>query len=889
MNQPYPFVGILYALCILWVLLFSVPTQAATGLVIEQSGTHYSGATYRELVRDLRVKVQGGYVNVRRHWRQGRWWFNPQWANLQFTYADNNVSDNLPSKVTRYDLTYTRVNGASNVYTYLNKWTLTRTADGWRWADRKGNWIEYDAEGVTQAYGDRNGNRVSFRRNLAGFIEGVIDPAGNEVVTFTLNALGNPTRVVDDSGRQVSYSWNAQDQLEAVTDVLGKTWQYGYQHFSGSTLSEHTVLASRTDPAGRQIQFVHGIIGGGSVCVSGSGLKWVYNEQTRQWEAQYQSCHQFSTSPPTLVQLKTTDSLGEREQQGYFYDAQAKTYTLSRTDANGVWVQKTVDLDGELLEERRNGRLIKQVQKDGRHRITTDARGLKTRTTYDQWRNPLKITYPDNTTVEMHYDPRYNGLTWKKDERGIVTETTYDAHGNKIEQIEAKGTPDERRTTWTYTPAGQIASRTRHHSDPAQSVTTSYQYDSKGNLTQISGPEGGITRYQDFDALGNARTRIDPRGHTWTSDYDAAGNLIRQTDPLGHITQYTYDGAGNLVQKREQGDPATTNDDRLTQYQYDARNRRIRTQYPDGSAQTLTYDGARLQSIQDETQTVIQTLHYDSEGNLAGATDAAGNTTTWDNGISGAVTYPGLRNHTQYPTYRETYGYDLRNRRTQTTQQLPAQTGPDSPARTLIRKTRYDNAGNPIEQIDAAGRSATQQYDALGRITHSTDTAGNTTQYHYDSRDNLIQVTNARNIPIRRYTYDKNNQKTQEIWPDDSKITYRYDQNGNLIEQTDRKGQITHYQYDAANRLTGQSTYKDPTAQSAGQPEKTITYTYDGHGNLIDILQSENDASGNPGHSHRITHQYDARNRKTQTTTDFGPFHKTETLTYTANGKIHSR
>ncbi len=36
MNHPYPFVGIL---CALWMLLFSVPTQAATGLVIEQSGT----------------------------------------------------------------------------------------------------------------------------------------------------------------------------------------------------------------------------------------------------------------------------------------------------------------------------------------------------------------------------------------------------------------------------------------------------------------------------------------------------------------------------------------------------------------------------------------------------------------------------------------------------------------------------------------------------------------------------------------------------------------------------------------------------------------------------------------------------------------------------------
>jgi NADPH-dependent glutamate synthase beta subunit-like oxidoreductase len=73
------------------------------------------------------------------------------------------------------------------------------------------------------------------------------------------------------------------------------------------------------------------------------------------------------------------------------YDAQRKNYTLSSIDANGVWIQKTVDLDGELLEERRNGRLVKQVLKDGNDRILVDARHLKTRTLYDQWRNPTKI------------------------------------------------------------------------------------------------------------------------------------------------------------------------------------------------------------------------------------------------------------------------------------------------------------------------------------------------------------------------------------------------------------------------------------------------------------------------------------------------------------------
>jgi len=209
-------------LAILWLMLAAPALMAASGSVIEQSGTHYSGATYRELVRDLRVKALGGYINVRRHWRQGRWWFNPQWSNLKFTYADNNVSDNQPSKITRYDLDYERVNGASNVYAFQQELTLTRTGSGWRWADRLGNWIEYDAAGITQAYGDKNNNRISFRRNLAGYIEGVLDPLGRELVTFGLNDLGDPLWVRDYSNREVSYHWNAgTGYLDGVTDVLG--------------------------------------------------------------------------------------------------------------------------------------------------------------------------------------------------------------------------------------------------------------------------------------------------------------------------------------------------------------------------------------------------------------------------------------------------------------------------------------------------------------------------------------------------------------------------------------------------------------------------------------------------------------------------------------------
>ena len=39
-----------------------------------------------EQEEDLRVKVMGGYVAVSRTWLNNRWYFNPAWAPLRFSY-----------------------------------------------------------------------------------------------------------------------------------------------------------------------------------------------------------------------------------------------------------------------------------------------------------------------------------------------------------------------------------------------------------------------------------------------------------------------------------------------------------------------------------------------------------------------------------------------------------------------------------------------------------------------------------------------------------------------------------------------------------------------------------------------------------------------------------
>ncbi len=71
------------------------------------------------------------------------------------------------------------------------------------------------------------------------------------------------------------------------------------------------------------------------------------------------------------------------------------------------------DRDGWLVQQSVGTRLVYTMIRDGTQiELTTDERGLTTRTEYDSARNPLNITYPDGTSVSATYDSVYsNPLT----------------------------------------------------------------------------------------------------------------------------------------------------------------------------------------------------------------------------------------------------------------------------------------------------------------------------------------------------------------------------------------------------------------------------------------------------------------------------------------------
>ena len=175
---------------------------------------------------------------------------------------------------------------------------------------------------------------------------------------------------------------------------------------------------------------------------------------------------------------------------------------------------------------------------------------------------------------------------------------------------------------------------------------------------------------------------------------------------------------------------------------------------------------------------IITQYGYDIDGRIIKNTDGNGNliTGTWGGASGDLDGLDGLLKSVQYPTYREDYKFDNRNRKTQVSRILNATT-------RYTSSSEYDARGNVITQIDALNRKTRIDYDALSRPIKTTDALNGITQLAYDTRDNLISITDA-NGNTTRYEYDKANRLLKETKPLGQATLYNYDGNGNLTTRT---------------------------------------------------------------------------------------------------------
>lgn len=441
----------------------------------------------------------------------------------------------------------------------------------------------------------------------------------------------------------------------------------------------------------------------------------------------------------------------------------------------------------------------------------TDARGNTRKFDYDAKGNLIKLTDEANNETNYEYlDAYVSGLRTRKIEPDQDAWEYHHAQensstslvGDLIEIVDPLvETPTDARVTFAYETwaddagsppvplPGRVHRLTRTDRNGNQSV---WEYDPSGNLatfTRVAGdPSTGadlVTTYE-CDVMGRLTRRTVDRGTGYAPryvvtawDWDVNGRLESIIDDptpgLNLVHQATYDDHGNLE--------VLTNPRGIqTRFFYDHRNRRWKIRQADNGAspretQIVYGDDDNIRRIRDARGNYTD-FTYDKQDHLVQVTDAEGYVTFFTPDENGNVLTV-QRGLTVGPSptslYRVDFEYDALNR---TTQRIVDEGA--SPHINLVTQYDYATTGG------GCGCGGTPGKQLLHRVI---DAAGKYTYLHYDQLDRLTKVV--------RKVGDTN----AEPDSDDAVISYEYDPAGNLLSCTGAEGELTEYDYDAANRL----------------------------------------------------------------------------------------
>ena len=96
--------------------------------------------------------------------------------------------------------------------------------------------------------------------------------------------------------------------------------------------------------------------------------------------------------------------------------------------------------------------------------------------------------------------------------------------------------------------------------------------------------------------------------------------------------------------------------------------------------------------------------------------------------------------------------------------------------------------------------------------------ASESVTYAHDASSRLTGVAQATQADA--LAYDPASRRTSLVLPNGITVTYTYDGNGNLATVTDRKNQVTTHSYDPTNRRT-RTEYADGSSVSFGDRRTT--------------------------------------------------------------------
>jgi YD repeat-containing protein len=759
-----------------------------------------------------------------------------------------------------------------------------RTRDGYTQT------LGYDAAGKNIAISDNLGRSIAFTYNAQGLADSVTDPDG-KVYRYTYK-----NQLVLPPGVSVMVSDHPDWALEKViypdatpgddTDNPTLTYHYEDTNFraalTGVTDEKGVRFASWTyDAQGRATSSQHA----GGAELTAIAYDDVANTRTVTNPLGKQAIYSLETFQD---QLRIKQIAGQPSANcvaadtGFLYDANG--YIAQETDGKGNIKKYTRNAKGQELSRT-------EAFGTGQARtITTSwhavfhlpvqivAPGLSTTFSYDSFGLLTSRVETDATTHTVPYSTSGQTRTWgfsytpaglldvadgplpgpgdsinyDYNANGFLSQVTNEAgHVTQITSLNGRGQPlsvtdpNGIVSTLTYDPRGWLTSVTV---DPgAAQAVTAIAYDSTGQITRITRPDGAFLDYT-YDDARRLISISNAANEKITYTYDAMGNrtrtdILSAANALTATQSQTFDELGRLLRELGAGQQTTT-------HAYDKADNRISTLDPRGKLYGFAFDA--LNRLVSETDPAMAQIAYtnDAADNVTAVTDPRNNATGFVHNGWGEV----IR-ETSPDRGITDYVRDARGLVTQTTD-----------ARGVISTYSYDALGRvtarnfpatPAENISWQYDSIAAGNKGVGRLTRFTDKSGETA-YSYDARGNVTREARviAGKAYVTGFAYDAADNLISLTYPSGRSVTYARDALGRVVNVSTRSNAAaaavpvaSTISYAPFGPLTGltfgngvvlsrsyDADYRLRTHAAAGVQQ--MAYAYDADGNIASIIDT---------------------------------------------------